>query len=32
VLGEVELVGQIEFESRWPSGFANKTVIHLPTP
>src|SRR5262245_13003694 len=30
VLNETEFIGQIEFETRWPSGFANKTVIHLP--
>jgi hypothetical protein len=30
VLSETEFVGQVEFESTWPSGFEKKTVIRFP--
>ena len=29
-LGEEELVGQVEFESRWPAGYGQMTVVKFP--
>lgn len=29
-LGEVDFVGQVEVESRWPAGYGKMTVVHFP--
>ncbi len=29
-LGDAELVGQVEFDSRWPKGYGSMTVVRFP--